>query len=470
MKYKMSTLIHSLCMSIECFGDSSIPALVNNALDIVCDPDIAKFYKGLLADKDNTLMKLPSPSTLSRRRMMLDCGFMLLMRVLNSAKASRFGMSDSSPQLKKDWYIQLQCTIKDEDLVSALRATHSLASTKHLFGDKSRKELTEFLHMAIDTHTCVPATIAWRRASLLHKLECMVQSFLMEVPGEIAGVEKHLSTFYSWTTDQGVESLQADVEWVRVGDLLEWWPGGASKKASTTTTQQHSLDELDLPEDDVPPSILIESRQEQFARQHLMPNTLWAPGILHILHKATETLLDALESWKDCVEKHFNALIECLSKSYCREAFVSVCLLGAGNDASQLSHLFATFAPRVAAWRWGSLLVALSHMVPLQYSLVRYWNHDAMAKGFGRSKEDKEEEGGGEFFALPDVIDVEVLEVFQEGFLAGAQPLLPLSNLLVLHLPPQPHVPEVGEELSHFPVVGRRGFLHRPRQPRRRIL
>ena len=188
---------------------------------------------------------------------MLDCGFMLMMRVLNSAKASRFGMSDSSPQLKKDWYIQLQCTIKDEDLVSVLRATHILALTKHLFGDMSRKELTEFLHMAIDTHTCVPATIAWRRASLLHKLECMVQSFLMEVSGEIAGVEKHLSTFYSWTTDQGVESLQADVEWVRVGDLLEWLPGGASNKASTTTTQQHSLDELDLPEDDVPPSILI---------------------------------------------------------------------------------------------------------------------------------------------------------------------------------------------------------------------
>ena len=170
---------------------------------------------------------------------MLDCGVMLLMRVLNSAKASRFGMSDSSPQLKKDWYIQLQCTIKDEDLVSVLRATHALAPTKHLFGDMSRKELTEFLHMAIDTHTCVPATIAWRRASLLHKLECMVQSFLMEVSGEIAGVEKHLSTFYSWTTDQGVERLQADVEWVRVGDLLEWLPGGASNKASTTTTQQH---------------------------------------------------------------------------------------------------------------------------------------------------------------------------------------------------------------------------------------
>ena len=310
MKCKMSALIHSLRMSIECFGDSSIPALVNNALNIVCDPDIATLYRDLLADKDNSLMKLPSPSTLSRRRMMLDFGFMLLMRVLNSAKASRFGMSDSSPQLNKYWYIQLQCTITDEDLVSVLRATHTLALTKHLFGDKSRKELTEFLHMAIDTHTCVPATLAWRRASLLHKLECMVQSFLMEVPGEIAGVEMHLSTFYSWTTDQGVESLQADVEWVRVGDLLEWLPGGANKKASTTTTQQHSLDELHLPEDDVPPSILIESRQEQFARQHLMPNTLWAPGILHILHKATETLLDALESWKDCVEKHFNALIK----------------------------------------------------------------------------------------------------------------------------------------------------------------
>ena len=45
VKYKMSTLIHSLRMSIECFGDSSIPALVNNALDIVCDPDVA-FLQG----------------------------------------------------------------------------------------------------------------------------------------------------------------------------------------------------------------------------------------------------------------------------------------------------------------------------------------------------------------------------------------------------------------------------------------
>jgi hypothetical protein len=391
-KYKMSALIQSLRISMECIGDSRIPAIVSSTLDLVCDRDIANFYKDLLTDPDNALMKIPSPSTLSRKRMMLDCGFMLLMRVLNSAKASRFGMSDSSPQLRKDWYIQLQCTIKDKDLVSVLRATHTLALTKHLFGDKSRKELTEFLHMAIDTHTCVPATLAWRRASLLHKLECMVQSFLMEVSGEIAGVEKHLGTFYSWTTDQGVESLQADVEWVRVGDLLEWLPGGASKRSSTI--QQHSLDELDLPEDDSqPPPILIESREEQFARQHLMPNTLWVPGILHILHKATETLLDALESWKDCVKEQVNALIKFLSKSYCRDAFVSVCLLQKGDDASQFSQLYATFAPRVADWRWGSLLVALCHIIPLQYSLVRYWNHNAMAKDFGRSKKDTEEDG-----------------------------------------------------------------------------
>ena len=399
MKYKMSTLIHCLRLSIECTGDSSIPAVVNSALDVVCDRDIAKIYKDLLADPGNTF-KLPSPSTLSKKRMMLDCGFMLLMRTLNSAKASRFGMSDSSPQLKKDWYIQIQCTIKDEDLVAVLRATHTLASTKHLFGSETRKLATEFLHTAIDTHTCVPATLAWRRASLLHKLECMVHSFLLEVPGQIAGVEKHLATFHSWTTDQGVESLQADTEFVSVGDLLEWLPGGASERASV---KQHSLEELDLPEDG-PPPILIESRQEQFAKQHLMPNTLWVPGILHILHKATETLLEILESWEGCVKEAVNAILKFLNKSYCREAFVSVCLLGKGDSASQWIHLFASFSSKVVEWRWGSLLVALSHMVPLQAPLVRYWNHNAMFKDFGHSKQKGQEEGGDDIPSVTEAI------------------------------------------------------------------
>ena len=87
---------------------------------------------------------------------------------------------------------------------------------------ESRRERTDMINNMLNQHVCVPATLGWRRASLVHKMHCMLHSFCIELGGNVQDLYAFLASIYSWTTDQGVESLQADVPNIDVLKLLPW--------------------------------------------------------------------------------------------------------------------------------------------------------------------------------------------------------------------------------------------------------
>ena len=384
-RYHLRTIIKAVSLGALLTGDKNIEEAVRHALDMICSVELATMYKDMLQDS-SSLVKIPSPATISRSRLMVDTGFMLYMRSLNRVPSSRFGMSDSSPQLRRDWYMMWQCSIPNDALKALLDSTHYLFETK---GSGALDRAAHFLKIIgnVDIHTCVPATLAWRRASLLHKMHAMVHAFYLETGEGIDGVLRHLRSFFSWTTDQGVESLQADIQFLKVKDLLDWLPD----QNEVSVKDAHALDLPDdndtaeaAPEPPPPPSL-----QEQVYDQYLMPNTLWVPGLLHILHGATESLLSIFNYWEDEVKLLVMALIDFFAKGYQREAFVALCLRRrpAGNT---YEYLFKTFAAKVIECRWGSLLEALSEVITYEVALVQFWDASEMKKEFGERKKDKE--------------------------------------------------------------------------------
>ena len=127
--YHLRTIIKAVSFGSLLTGDKNMPQAVSHALDMICSPQLAAFYKDMLNDSDS-LLKVPSQPTISRYRLMIDTAFMLHMRSRNKVPSSRFGMSDSSPQLRRDWFMMWQCSIPHESLTMLLKSTHYLFDTK----------------------------------------------------------------------------------------------------------------------------------------------------------------------------------------------------------------------------------------------------------------------------------------------------------------------------------------------------
>ena len=83
-----------------------------------------------------------------------------------------------------------QCSISNDVFVKLFQSTHYLFATKGS-GAADRAAHFQKLIGNVDVHVCVPATLSWRRASLLHEMHAMLNSFYLETGEGIDGVVRN---------------------------------------------------------------------------------------------------------------------------------------------------------------------------------------------------------------------------------------------------------------------------------------
>ena len=220
-RYEPDTLINSLLLANRVTNVRDLSEALKLSLRSACSRTMADLYIGQI-ENAKSILSMPSASTISRRRLTLDVSFMMIMRKVNGTQHWRFGLSDSSPQIKRGWYLQMHMSIRHGDVVSAWKTKCWLAQNVGVTFTAERKSRGQFLISWMDKHMCVPASIGWRRASLLHKVHAQVHSYAMECEGSIEGLRAFFGSFVSWTTDMGIESMQADIKGIFLSDLVPW--------------------------------------------------------------------------------------------------------------------------------------------------------------------------------------------------------------------------------------------------------
>ena len=155
----------------------------------------------------NAMLSLLSVSTISQWRLMIDCSFLLVMRSVNAETRWRHVLSNSSPQLRRGWYLQMMASVTQADLVQTRETICWL--TKH-GGDMLAEERRKCGHLSassVDRYMCLPASVGCRRALLLYRAHTLLLSYVIEC-NDLLRLKRFLASFVSWTTDMGVERMR----------------------------------------------------------------------------------------------------------------------------------------------------------------------------------------------------------------------------------------------------------------------
>ena len=92
---------------------------------------------------------------------------------------------------------------------------------------------------AIRRHVFPPALIGSRRASLVHKVHCMLHQLRLEC-GSWRAVNDYLQTVISFTTDHGTEAGLADFVGVEIAKMFPYW------QQTYTPEDESTLDDFGL--------------------------------------------------------------------------------------------------------------------------------------------------------------------------------------------------------------------------------
>jgi hypothetical protein len=108
--------------------------------------------------------------------------------------------------------------------------------------------------------------------------------------------------------------------------------------------------------------------------------SLYFPGLLHIVHNATEGLTDALSGWDDFVGG-LRELAAFLARPYARQRLRETCFSNPPADAHR--HLFMDYGSVVFEGRWGTVVQAIASILPLEEALRLGWSKERFM--FGQS-------------------------------------------------------------------------------------
>ena len=363
MKYDTQTLIKTILLAADLGDDGQLSTVVERAFGLALPDSLANHFIEMIT---NGAIRFPSSATISKYRLMLDVGYMLFMRALHtSGDWVSVGMMDASPFHGRDWLMQHSLSVRRKDLPNVFVSVTFLTRTRMFDvmqdGDMKAQRLehsTELMRI-MDSHTLPPTALGSGRASVVHKLAASAHSQYLEAGTELA-LRRNLDAHIALTTDQGTESLVADLPDVDIQKLLPYLAGAAGEDADV------NLRALDG-----------EPESKGDERLFLFQYCLVVPGLLHILHGATEKLMGVLKE-ATAYMATFNVLVHFLGSNYHRDRLVATCFNE--GQAHGFAHLFRTFQSKVAEWRWGTLIAAMREVILVWQPLASYWNPAAYNK------------------------------------------------------------------------------------------
>ena len=379
----------------------------------------------LTAAIDQGLARAPSASSLSRWRLAVDVGFMMLMRSLvsqNRKHAVRCLLADSSPQRGFNWLLTEWHTLSPANFSSWVQHFWLLTQNRQkaqrlsaavdcsVLGhdqddlqnqlnvlEVERKQIETLLECSasfasqppVDIHLSLPTAQGSKCAGLVHKVHALLHTLYLEV-GTWPQVADFLASVRAVTTDFGTEAGLTDTCNV---DLTALFPWAATASAPDFDRPQEADDALLLePETEeqqpqpqpVPASPLLENKQMDNDETHLIlprlfPLALQVPGALHVLHHAVEELTSAFESYEEWFLPALKAVVGVMGKKCIRERFVSNILRGS-EDGKGLEHAVLQLELNLHEARWGTLVNTCKELWNVRV-VFTLWNSERVVGG-----------------------------------------------------------------------------------------
>ena len=409
MEFLMSCLILSGFLSnVATFGDVLRFAIVAG----VQDPSLrAHISKPLLQPHS-----VPSTTTLRRHQLIAHMGFCLWEQGRHGALVRdgcvRYGTVDSSPQGPQDWVLHGARTIAVKDLVDAMVMADKLCEPTTTSEEKS--VIVAKLEPLLAVSQGVPTAVGSGRQALHNKVHAVAHSVRLVSPSWQAAAAL-LNTTMTWTGDNGVESgfwlfkmsmRQLFGPWVVDADVsMNGDPNQppedllAAAEGDHGVGQQFDFDEplvangfeFDDPDDPEPEQVAAAAIDTNGADPYMvdMTNSIFIPGLLHILHNTTSDLQVPLHYWPTFIEE-LRQVTRMLSRRWSKARLLETCF--ALPPQSFRKSEIASFRAPVYEGRWGSIWKSIGDLLDVMDLLRFAWSRDAFSRGRGGAQEQRQNE------------------------------------------------------------------------------
>ena len=367
--YTSEFLVVAMQLALKLHKDEDLNAAMQNSIRMAFPLGVAENLLKLIETAPT-----PDQSTLSRWKIPLDAGLMLLeremfMNLLRGGGIATFGMLDSSPQGGRDWLLSQIFIVKlklDEEQPLAVCAWRLYDSVRAIVEDvnawkelrtedkeEDKRRVADMRNIIIKSSYCVllpPAGLGQKRSDALHKMQAFIHQNYMISGDALIDWTRNLT---SNTTDMGVEFLVASQGPLLLSELCPY--------AARVGIVEEDGDE------DAEDAQFIDYSHE-----------LAVPGALHIMHTITGYILSSLHLF-ETMKAGMKTLAKPLSSAWCRNAIVSTCF--SGGRAALFASRFRSFSASLIDWRWGSVIDFCKQTLPLRMPLQEFFDLNRWRQG-----------------------------------------------------------------------------------------
>lgn len=230
------------------------------------------------------------------------------------------------------------------------------------------------LQNGLPLHHLPLITLGSGRTTLLDKFQTLVHAFALESGGTCEELARYCSQIRVITSDFGVEFSLSRVRPAPVRTLIPWYKEDLGEVSEGKQNQEEW--EVDSPaEVDAPAGL-----DTKVSIEEAIPT----PGLLHIIHNATNSLLDSVPELEEIVEG-MATICTFLREPYTCARLVDACFCSI--QARPFQEQLKRFDGKVNRARWGSLAFACSSLLSLERPLREHWNLEAYQKGDQNSEQ-----------------------------------------------------------------------------------
>lgn len=343
--YSMQLLVNCLLLS----GALRSPDILHGVLLGLCstirDPSVRQYF----VDSAKARGALPRVSVLKSHRLSLVIGRCVQQQhTVEEGLASGgwvvYRTVDASPQGGYDWVFHGSRILRADEITESFRLAQSLALHR---GNENfdQAPVVEKLEARIRWCQGMPVAVGSGRCTMVHKAHAVVHSERLGSPSWRAAAQMMCSTF-AFVGDLGTESQLPGFRG-RLADLFGDWAVDTGDAAGESAV-------VDL------------------------TRALYAGGVLHVVHKATEELGAVLHHWQHFLEE-LTHVTRLLGRKWSRQRLVSTCF--AQPPQAAFAGQLLSFSGGVYQGRWGSIVEAVSSLVPLERPLRFAWSKKAYLFG-----------------------------------------------------------------------------------------
>lgn len=217
------------------------------------------------------------------------------------------------------------------------------------------------LHKGLRTHRPPPVILGSGRTSLIDKFCACMHAFNLE-SGCAAQLQTYCESIASVTTDLGVEFSLPDIYSANYHDLFPWAVREDPCAGEAGCRESDDLDELP------------EEGQAQAQHCVTLRGALSIPGLLHVIHNASNSLLNVMQTLDSAVDK-LAEVAKLLNTNATCDRLCSSCF--AGPLGQQHHERLKSFQGCVYKARWGSVAFCTQAVLGLERVLRWGWSKDA---------------------------------------------------------------------------------------------